>query len=107
MPKQATGLHTETFSYLPPLSREDTELQVRYILANGWIPGIEYTDRPDPADSYWQFWELPLFEATRAEEVLNALDECRAAHPGAFIRITGYDNIRQGQVLAFVAERPR
>lgn len=100
------GLHTETFSYLPPLSRDEVEAQVRYILANGLIPGIEYTERYDVGDDYWHFWKLPFFEARQAADVLQELDACQAAHPGAYIRLTGYDAKRQCQVLSFVVRRP-
>nr|7QSY_B Chain B, RubisCO small subunit [synthetic construct]7QSY_D Chain D, RubisCO small subunit [synthetic construct]7QSY_F Chain F, RubisCO small subunit [synthetic construct]7QSY_H Chain H, RubisCO small subunit [synthetic construct] len=99
-------MHTETFSYLPPLTDEEIKKQVEYILKNGWIPGIEYTDEPGPHNSYWSFWKLPFFNAETAEEVMEELEACREANPDCYIKITGYDNIRQGQVLSFVAYRP-
>lgn len=99
-------LRTETFSYLPPMTEAQVIAQINYILRNGWIPGIEYAYKPDPRNSFWNFFELPLFDAKAPEEVLEAVKACRARHPGAYIKLTGYDNERQAQVLAFVVERP-
>jgi ribulose-bisphosphate carboxylase small chain len=33
----------ETFSYLPPLSKESARAQIQYIVDKGWNPGIEHT----------------------------------------------------------------
>jgi ribulose-bisphosphate carboxylase small chain len=38
--------------------------------------------------------------------VLAELEACRMAHPDAYIKINGYDPVRQGQVVSFVAFRP-
>ena len=99
-------MRTETFSYLPPCSDDEIKAQVKFVIDNGWIPGIEYTEEPGPENSYWFFWKLPFFEAKDASEVLDELHKCRQQNPKAYIKITGYDNIRQGQVLAFVAVKP-
>jgi ribulose-bisphosphate carboxylase small chain len=100
-------MHTETFSYLPQMSKEQVKGQIEYILKNGWIPGVEFTGDPGPGNSYWHFWKLPLFNAKTASEVLAEIDQCREANPGCYIKITGYDNRRQGQVLSFVVHRPQ
>ncbi len=99
-------MHTETFSYLPPFSDKEIEAQVDYIIQNNWIPGIEYTEKPGLDNSYWRFWKLPLFDARGAREVMDELKACQRENPRAFIKVTGYDNIRQGQILAFVAYKP-
>lgn len=96
----------ETFSYLPPLSREQLQRQVHHILEGNLHPAIEYTDRPDAYNVYWRMWKLPLFGARSADEVLRELDACRAANPGCYIKLNGYDPRRQGQVVSFVAYRP-
>ncbi len=101
-----TTLKVETFSYLPPLSREEIRQEIQYILDQGWIPGVEYTPRIDPAESYWHWWKLPLFNARTPEEVLAEIDACHEAHPDCFIRITAYDNHQSRQMQAFVAYRP-
>jgi len=99
-------MKTETFSYLPPLTREQIVKQVQYILKNRYIPGVEYTDSPGPANHYWSMWKLPLFAAGSVEEVLTELEACRAANPGCYVKLNGYDPIKQGQIVSFVVHRP-
>ncbi|MBI5053296.1 MAG: ribulose bisphosphate carboxylase small subunit [Chloroflexi bacterium] len=100
-------MKTETFSYLAPLSNEQIAQQIQYFLNQGWIPGIEYTVQIDPTTAYWNWWKLPLFSAKTPSEALTEIESCKAAHPGCFIRVTAYDNNRQGQVMGFVVHRPR
>jgi ribulose-bisphosphate carboxylase small chain len=40
------------------------------------------------------------------EVVLAELEACRDEHPDSYIRLNGYDSVRQGQVLAFVVHQP-
>ena len=99
-------MYTETFSYLPPMTDEQITAQIQYILDNGWFPGVEYTNDPGPQNSYWNFWKLPFFNAKKTEDVLAEINACKKVNPNSYIKITGYDNIRQGQVLSFVVYRP-
>ncbi len=96
----------ETFSYLPALTGTELAAQIRSILDRGLAAGIEYATAPDPYDHYWTMWKLPIFGATDPATVLAELDACRLAHPGAYIKINGYDRARQGQVVSFVAMQP-
>lgn len=96
----------ETFSYLPELGEEEVEAQVRSILERGLVVALEHTDDPSPHEHYWTLWKLPLFGVDDPAVVLADLDECRAANPNAYIRLNGYDSVRQGQVLSFVVHRP-
>ena len=54
-----------TFSFLPDLTDEQIEAQIRYALGNGWAISIEHTDDPHPRNSYWEMWGLPLFDLRR------------------------------------------
>lgn len=99
-------MRLETFSYLPELTRDEVAAQVGAIVERGYTVGIEYTERPDPYDHYWTLWNLPLFEVREPEKVLAELEACRDANPRAYVRVNGYDPIRQGQAAAFVAHRP-
>jgi ribulose-bisphosphate carboxylase small chain len=99
-------MRLETFSYLPALSGEQLERQVRAILDRGLVAGIEYTTAPDPRDHYWTMWKLPLFGLADPATVLTELDACRRANPGAFIKVNGYDRTRQGQVVSFAVSHP-
>jgi ribulose-bisphosphate carboxylase small chain len=99
-------MRLETFSYLPGLSGEQLAQQVRFILGRHLVVGIEYTSAPDPNDHYWTMWKLPLFGTEDPAVVLAELEACRQANPGAYIKVNGYDRVRQGQVASFVAARP-
>ncbi len=99
-------MRLETFSYLPELSSEQLAQQLRSILGRHLVVGIEYTSAPDPYDHYWTMWKLPLFDTADPAVVLAELAACRAANPGAYIKVNGYDPGRQGQVVSFVAARP-
>ena len=96
----------ETFSYLPALTPVQLDRQIRSILARGLVVGIEFTSSPDPYGHYWAMWKLPLFGIGDPAAVLAELDACRRANPAAYVKINGYDPVRQGQVVSFVAARP-
>jgi len=96
----------ETFSYLPELTDDEVAAQIRSILDRGLMVALEYTDEPDPYEHYWTLWKLPLFGVVETAVVLAELEQCRAAHPTSYIRVNGYDAVRQGQVMSFVVHRP-
>jgi ribulose-bisphosphate carboxylase small chain len=99
-------MRLETFSYLPELTDDELAAEIRSIVARGLVVGIEYTGTPDPYDHYWALWKLPLFEVDDPAAVTRELEECRRANPYAYVRVNGYDPVRQGQVVSFVAHRP-
>jgi ribulose bisphosphate carboxylase small subunit len=39
-------------------------------------------------------------------EVMAEIEACKSAHPQSYIRVTGYDNVRQAQVMSFVVYQP-
>lgn len=96
----------ETLSYLPPLSDQQIAKQVQFILDQGYIPAIEFNEISDPTQYYWTMWKLPLFNATGVQEVLGEVNECRSAYRDCFIRVVGFDNIKQCQVLSFIIHKP-
>lgn len=96
----------ETFSYLPGFTAAEIAAQVRSIVERSLVVGIEFTSEPDPYGHYWTLWKLPLFGVRDPDAVLAELDACCRAHPGAYVRINGYDPVRQGQVVSFVVRRP-
>ncbi|HXZ77942.1 MAG TPA: ribulose bisphosphate carboxylase small subunit [Streptosporangiaceae bacterium] len=100
-------MRLETFSYLPGLSSEQLAQQIRSILGRHLVVGIEYASAPDPYDHYWTMWKLPLFDTDDPAVVLAELEACRQANPGAYIKVNGYDPVRQGQVVSFVAAQPQ
>ncbi|CAK8533227.1 unnamed protein product [Lathyrus sativus] len=108
----------ETLSYLPPLTPEQLAKEVEYLLRKGWVPCLEfelekgfvyrqYNSSPGYYDGrYWTMWKLPMFGTTDASQVLKELEECKTAYPSAFIRIIGFDNVRQVQCISFIAHTP-
>jgi len=94
-----------TFSYLPPLTSEQVERQVEYMLSQGWACAIEHVEPVRATDAYWYMWKLPMFGEQDAEAVMGEVGRCRQAHPGDHIRLIGYDRARQTQGLALVVHR--
>jgi len=98
-----------------PFSHAQILAQVGYVLAEGFIPSIEFAENPNNNDFYWQPW--PLDAAIRldaaghakplAPEAISAqLDACSARHPYAFVRLNGYCPQKRNTALSFVAKTP-
>jgi len=97
----------ETLSYLPPLTDAQIAKQVQYILDQGYIPAVEFNEVSEPTQYFWTMWKLPLFGARTPQEVLNEVSACRSAYSNCFVRVVGFDNIKQCQVLSFIVHKPR
>ena len=95
----------ETFSYLPPLSKEKIREQVEYLLKKGWNPAIEHTEPENAFDHYWYMWKLPMFGETDVDKVLAEAEACHKANPDNHVRLVGYDNYKQSQGTALVIYR--
>jgi ribulose-bisphosphate carboxylase small chain len=99
-----------TFSFLPELTDEEIEAQVRYALQHGWSISVEYTDDPHPRNSYWEMWNLPLFDLTpeQADVAMRELSACRERFPDHYIKLIAYDARygRQTTALSFIVNRP-
>ncbi|KAB5516590.1 hypothetical protein DKX38_027238 [Salix brachista] len=115
-----TGLKKfETLSYLPDLTTEQLAREIEYLLRNKWVPCLEFElekgwvyrehhNSPGYYDGrYWTMWKLPMFGCTEASQVLMELEEAKKAYPNAFIRIIGFDNVRQVQCISFIASKPK
>ncbi len=98
-----------TFSYLPDLTNEQIGAQVRYCVENGWAVSIEHTDDPHPRNSYWEMWNLPMFDVTDPLAAIAAVNECRTAFPNHYIKVNGFDSSkgRQTTMLSFIVNRPK
>ncbi|MGF1487822.1 MAG: ribulose bisphosphate carboxylase small subunit [Prochloraceae cyanobacterium] len=96
----------ETLSYLPPLTDQQIAKQVQYILDQGYIPAVEFEESPQPSDHHWTLWKLPLFNARSAQDVLNEVRECRGENSHCYIRVIGFDNIKQCQTVSFIVHKP-
>ncbi|GAV68963.1 RuBisCO_small domain-containing protein/RbcS domain-containing protein [Cephalotus follicularis] len=108
----------ETLSYLPDLTPEALAKQVDYLLRNNLIPCLEFelenpfvhrehNKSPGYYDGrYWTMWKLPMFGCTDSSQVLRELEEAKKAYPSAHIRIIGFDNKRQVQIVSIIAYKP-
>jgi ribulose-bisphosphate carboxylase small chain len=99
-----------TFSFLPDLTDEEIEAQVRYALRNGWSISLEYTDDPHPRNSYWELWNVPLFDLAPddAHLAMRELTACREQFADHYIKLIAYDSTygRQTTALSFIVNRP-
>lgn len=97
------------FSFLPDLSDEQITAQVEYMLSRDWAVSLEYTDDPHPRNTYWEMWGHPMFDLKDAKGVMIELDECRDAHPDAYIRMQAFDSTRgfETVTMSFIVNRPK
>ncbi len=96
------------YSFLPELTDEQITLQVVYFIDNGCAIGIEYTDDPHPRNTYWEMWDRPVFDLASPRPVMEALQDCREAHPNSYIRIVAFDATHGWESLrgTFIVQRP-
>jgi ribulose-bisphosphate carboxylase small chain len=99
-----------TFSFLPDLTDEQIEAQIKYALRHGWAMSIEYTDDPHPRNAYWEMWGLPVFDKKEeeSESILREVRAAREAFPEQYVKLIAYDPTytRQTTALAFIVNRP-
>lgn len=97
------------FSFLPDLTDAQIWSQVEYCLRNDWSIGVEYTDDPHPRNTYWEMWGAPMFDLEDAKGVMIELEECRKAHPEAYIRVNAFDTTRGWETVraSFLVHRPK
>ncbi|MGH2839268.1 MAG: ribulose bisphosphate carboxylase small subunit [Solirubrobacteraceae bacterium] len=99
-----------TFSFLPDLSEEEIEAQIKYSLENGWAIMVEYTDDPHPRNSYWEMWSPPLFDLDpdEADIAMRDVRACCEEHSDIYVKVVAYDRSlgRQTTGLSFIVNRP-
>jgi ribulose-bisphosphate carboxylase small chain len=97
-----------TFSFLPDLTDEQISSQLEYCLKNGWSINVEYTDCPHPRNSYWEMWNMPMFDIADPVAIMAEIDACRRAHPEYYIKVNAYNSVRGRETVAlsFLVNRP-
>lgn len=97
-----------TFGYLPDLTDEEIEAQLRFVISNGCAVSIELTDDPHFRNTYWEMWGLPMFDLSDPAGVMSELQACRAAFPHHYVRLNAFDSRRGREtiVLSFLVQRP-
>jgi ribulose-bisphosphate carboxylase small chain len=98
-----------TFSFLPDLTDEQIEKQVRYCLAAGWAVNIEHTDDPHPRNTYWDMWGAPMFDLKDPAGVMDEVEECRKLYGDRYIRLSAFDASHgwESVKLSFLVNRPQ
>jgi ribulose-bisphosphate carboxylase small chain len=97
-----------TFSFLPDLTDEQIKKQVEYCLNNGWAINVEFTDDPHPRNTYWDMWELPMFDLKDPAAIMYEINACRKAYPNHYIKVNAFDSNRGWETvrLSFIVNRP-
>ena len=112
----------ENMSFLPPLSNQEIAKQVQYLVNNGWVPCVEFANQEDgfaiggnsanvmsPGyydNRYWTMYKLPMYGCTDPGQVLEEIYNCKMENPGCFVRLLGFDNVRQVQCAGLIIVRP-
>jgi len=111
------NLKFETLSYLPALSDDAIAKQVDYMIQQKLIPCLEF----DPVGTvsrennrspgyydgrYWTMWKLPMFGCQDASQVLREIQEVKKEYPQCYVRILGFDNVKQVQIVGFLVGKP-
>ncbi|WP_417712503.1 ribulose bisphosphate carboxylase small subunit [Roseibium aggregatum] len=96
------------FSFLPDLTDAQINAQIEYCLQQDWAIGVEFTNDPHPRNTYWDMWGNPMFDLRDAKGVMMELEDCRKAHPDAYIRINAFDDVRgiESVKMSFIVNRP-
>lgn len=113
----ANNARFETMSYTREFTERDIATQINYMIGMGAVPCIEFdqngeifrehSNMPGYYDGrYWTMWKLPMFGATDAGAVMNEIMECKRNNPNSFIRVLGFDNIKQVQCMGFLVSKP-
>jgi len=98
------------FSFLPDLTDEQIEAQLKYALNNDWSIMVEYTDDPHPRNNLWEMWSTPLFDLGEddVEVAMREIRACREAHSNLYVKVVAYDRSlgRQTSAMSFIVNRP-
>ena len=96
------------FSFLPDLSDDEIRAQIQYCLNHQWAISVEFTDDPHPRNTYWEMWDLPMFDIKDPAGIMLEVNACRKAYPHHYIRLSAFDNHRgvESVTLSFIVNRP-
>ncbi|MGH1393933.1 MAG: ribulose bisphosphate carboxylase small subunit [Trichormus sp.] len=82
----------------------ETVQQISQLLANGYRIGTEHVDERRFRTGSWN--SCKPIEATSANEVVSALEECIDSHQGEYVRLIGIDPKAKRRVLETIIQRP-
>ncbi|HET8700627.1 MAG TPA: ribulose bisphosphate carboxylase small subunit [Nitrococcus sp.] len=78
-------------------------------MKNGWAVNVEFTDDPHPRNTYWEMWDLPMFDLRDPAGAFLEVNNCRKAYPNHYIRVTAFDSTRGWETprMSFIVNRPK
>ncbi|MGM3305451.1 ribulose bisphosphate carboxylase small subunit [Anabaena sp. WFMT] len=82
----------------------ETVNQIRQLLANGYKIGTEHVNERRFRTGTWE--SCNPIEATSANDVVAALEECMVNHQGEYVRLIGIDSKAKRRVLETIIQRP-
>ncbi|RCJ17918.1 carbon dioxide-concentrating mechanism protein CcmM [Nostoc sp. ATCC 43529] len=85
------------------ISNETAE-QIRQLLAGGYKIGTEHVDERRFRTGSWS--SCKPIEATSANAVISAVEECIDNHQGEYVRLIGIDTKAKRRVLESIIQRP-
>ncbi len=96
------------FSFLPELTDEQIKAQIKYAMNKGWALAVEYTDDPHPRNTYWEMWDMPMFDVKDPAAVMYEISACRKAYPQHYIKVNAADSTRgvESQTMSYIVNRP-
>lgn len=109
MTNHGSRLTQGTFSFLPDLTDAEIKKQIEYALKQGWALSVEFTDDPHPRNTYWEMWDLPMFDVKDPAGVMLEVNACRKAYPNHYIKVNAFDSTRGWETmrLSFIVNRPK
>ena len=96
------------FSFLPELTDDQIKKQIQYALNNGWALSVEYGDDPHPRNTYWEMWDMPMFDVKDPAAIMYEVSACRKAFPQHYIKVNAFSNARgiESVTMSFIVNRP-
>jgi carbon dioxide concentrating mechanism protein CcmM len=82
----------------------ETVEQIRHLLAGGYKIGMEHVDERRFRTGSWT--SCKPIEANSTNQIISALEECIASHPGEYVRLIGIDTKAKRRVLETIIQRP-
>lgn len=96
----------ETYSFLPPPSKEMIDAHIEHMLKKDLVPLIEYSEENTTLHGFWHQWHLPKNTRSSLALVQQMLRQCVHANPQALVRLSGYDTQSRTCEVSFIVRTP-
>lgn len=96
----------ETYAYLAPLTNQQIQAHLEFMLEDNLLPVIEYADSPNGAEIYWHNWPIPVGSKLSVSWLMTQIESCHRRHPYAHIRLSAYNKKQKTITTSFIAKTP-